>query len=362
MPTIRRATPTRSKCRSRPPRRWCSRWASRCWRRAWRRAWRFCVVGGVLFVVGLGHVDRPTAARPRPRARAAASSRRCGRSRSCPRRAQSSDCSAGMPGYRLRLPTKVHPDFGRHQGRHRRRAGDAAAGDALRPASAATASGGRSICSPAWCCRASATMNVAELRAVSARRCFVLGIVDPRRRVADHGPDVRRADADAAEHSQAAGLGRAVDAAVVDGRELRGAGPVSIRRSARRIEWPWFVLSQFIFGVVAAIVFMRFESRSSLLAGLLGGIAGGLLMPVPALLWGIARGHGIWYPVNLLSAMAMRHAAALVDPRARTVPRRLVRRGDRHPRDASRSRLAWRSRWCCRGCRRFPARWPGAGC
>ena len=77
------------------------------------------------------------------------------------------------------------------------------------------------------------------------------------------------------------------------------------------VEWPWFVLSQFIFGVVAAIVFMRFEKRSTLLAGILGGIAGGLLMPVPALLWGILSKHGIWYPVNLLSAMAMRHAAAL---------------------------------------------------
>ena len=43
------------------------------------------------------------------------------------------------------------------------------------------------------------------------------------------------------------------------------------------IEWPWFVLSQFVFGVVAAIVFMRFESRSPILAGLFGGVAGGLL-------------------------------------------------------------------------------------
>jgi len=71
------------------------------------------------------------------------------------------------------------------------------------------------------------------------------------------------------------------------------------------VEWPWFVLSQFIFGVVAAIVFMRFEKWNSVLAGILGGIAGGLLMPAPALLWGILSKHGIWYPVNLLAAMAM---------------------------------------------------------
>ncbi len=73
------------------------------------------------------------------------------------------------------------------------------------------------------------------------------------------------------------------------------------------LEWPWFVVSQFIFGVVAALVFMWFQSQRPLLGGVLGGIAGGLLMPVPALVWGQLSGHGIWYPVNLLSAMAMRH-------------------------------------------------------
>jgi hypothetical protein len=71
------------------------------------------------------------------------------------------------------------------------------------------------------------------------------------------------------------------------------------------IEWPWFVLSQFIFGVVAAIVFMRFESRSPILAGLFGGVVGGLLMPIPAILWSVAARYGIWYPVNLLSAMVL---------------------------------------------------------
>jgi hypothetical protein len=72
------------------------------------------------------------------------------------------------------------------------------------------------------------------------------------------------------------------------------------------IEWPWFVLSQFIFGIVAAIVFMGLKKRSSLAAGILGGIAGGLLMPIPAILWSLAARHGIWYPVNLLAAMVTR--------------------------------------------------------
>ena len=74
------------------------------------------------------------------------------------------------------------------------------------------------------------------------------------------------------------------------------------------IEWPWFVLSQFIFGIVAAIVFMALRNRSSIAAGLLGGIAGGLLMPIPAVLWSLAAGHGVWYPVNLLAAMVTQFA------------------------------------------------------
>ncbi len=38
-------------------------------------------------------------------------------------------------------------------------------------------------------------------------------------------------------------------------------------------------------------------------AGIKGGILGGLLMPVPALMWGLLKGHGIWYPINLLAGM-----------------------------------------------------------
>jgi hypothetical protein len=38
-------------------------------------------------------------------------------------------------------------------------------------------------------------------------------------------------------------------------------------------------------------------------AGIMGGLLGGLLMPVPALLWGLISGHFIWYPINLLAGM-----------------------------------------------------------
>ncbi len=40
-------------------------------------------------------------------------------------------------------------------------------------------------------------------------------------------------------------------------------------------------------------------------AGVKGGLLGGLVLPIPALIYGLASGHGIWYPVNLLAGMAL---------------------------------------------------------
>jgi hypothetical protein len=77
------------------------------------------------------------------------------------------------------------------------------------------------------------------------------------------------------------------------------------------IDWPWFIVSQIIFGLVAAVVFMNWPSGRSVIAGLAGGIAGGLLMPLPAILWALAARHSIWYPINLLAAMVMRQADEL---------------------------------------------------
>ena len=40
-------------------------------------------------------------------------------------------------------------------------------------------------------------------------------------------------------------------------------------------------------------------------AGVKGGIVGGLVMPIPALAYGLLSGHGLWFPVNLLSGMVV---------------------------------------------------------
>jgi hypothetical protein len=69
------------------------------------------------------------------------------------------------------------------------------------------------------------------------------------------------------------------------------------------VSWPWFIASQFVFGIVAAAVVARSGRRSPATAGLLGGLAGGLVMPIPAVLWSLLNGHGVWYQINLLAGL-----------------------------------------------------------
>jgi hypothetical protein len=66
------------------------------------------------------------------------------------------------------------------------------------------------------------------------------------------------------------------------------------------VDWPWFIASQFVFGLVAAAVVLRFQHWPHVMAGLLGGAVGGVVMSLPAMLWALATGHSIWYPINLL--------------------------------------------------------------
>jgi hypothetical protein len=69
------------------------------------------------------------------------------------------------------------------------------------------------------------------------------------------------------------------------------------------VDWPWFIASQFIFGLVVAGGVLLGNRRHPVVSGLLGGIVGGLLMPLPAVVWSLLSGYGLWYPANLLAAM-----------------------------------------------------------
>lgn len=71
------------------------------------------------------------------------------------------------------------------------------------------------------------------------------------------------------------------------------------------VSWPWFIVSQLLFGITMPAVVLGTKRLPAVLAGIVGGLIGGAAMAVPALLWAAASGHGFWYPVNLLAAMAL---------------------------------------------------------
>ncbi|HVS35471.1 MAG TPA: hypothetical protein VMS17_07790 [Gemmataceae bacterium] len=73
----------------------------------------------------------------------------------------------------------------------------------------------------------------------------------------------------------------------------------------RHVEWPWFIASQLVFGAGAAAVVSSGRKFGPIVSGILGGAAGGVLMAVPALLWSLCTGNGVWYPVNLLAGLAV---------------------------------------------------------
>ena len=97
-------------------------------------------------------------------------------------------------------------------------------------------------------------------------------------------------------------------------------------------------------------------------AGIKGGIVGGAVMPVPALLWGILSGHGLWYPVNLLAGMVLPGVDRMTIAGAGTVSRLAAAGGAGHSCRDCRWSSASFTACCCRRCRRSPGRSPGAGC
>ena len=71
------------------------------------------------------------------------------------------------------------------------------------------------------------------------------------------------------------------------------------------VSWPWFILSQLVFGITMPAVVLGAKRLPTVVAGIVGGLVGGAVMAVPALLWAAASGRGFWYPVNLLAAMVL---------------------------------------------------------
>src|SRR5262245_51624804 len=72
-----------------------------------------------------------------------------------------------------------------------------------------------------------------------------------------------------------------------------------------RVSWPWFLLSQLVFGITMPAVVLGAKRLPRPLAGVAGGLVGGAAMALPAVLWAAASGRGFWYPVNLLAGMLL---------------------------------------------------------
>jgi len=79
------------------------------------------------------------------------------------------------------------------------------------------------------------------------------------------------------------------------------------------VSWPWFILSQLVYGVAMALVVTQATGLFPVARGLAGGALGGVLMALPALLWSVGTGRGVWYPINLLAGLMF---PGLTDPSA----------------------------------------------
>lgn len=70
-----------------------------------------------------------------------------------------------------------------------------------------------------------------------------------------------------------------------------------------QVRWSWFLVSQLVYGIVMPAVVLGAKRLNPVLAGVAGGLIGGAVMAVPAVLWAAASGHGFWYPINVLAGM-----------------------------------------------------------
>jgi hypothetical protein len=72
-----------------------------------------------------------------------------------------------------------------------------------------------------------------------------------------------------------------------------------------KVNWPWFVVSQFVFGITMPAVVLGLKRVPAVVAGVAGGLVGGAAMALPAVLWAAASGRGFWYPINVLAGMLL---------------------------------------------------------
>jgi hypothetical protein len=72
-----------------------------------------------------------------------------------------------------------------------------------------------------------------------------------------------------------------------------------------KVSWPWFIVSQLVFGITMPAVVLGAKGLPRVLAGIVGGLVGGVAMALPAVLWAAASGRGFWYPVNLLAGIVL---------------------------------------------------------
>ena len=81
-----------------------------------------------------------------------------------------------------------------------------------------------------------------------------------------------------------------------------------------KVSWPWFLLSQFVYGITMPAVVLGARRLPAVLAGVAGGLVGGAAMALPAILWATASGHGFWYPVNVLAGMILPAVGSVEGP------------------------------------------------
>lgn len=264
-------------------------------------SWAFVVVGGGLFLIGLstwvaqllpgkGHMHEALAAatpRPVPLGEAAR---------------QVEQLRAGVPGYRLRLPERVHPISAGIKG------GIVGGLVMPLPALAYGVLSGHGIWYPVNLLAAMVLPGMDELptgqlegfnavllivaviihAAMSVVLGLIYGVLMPTL------PDIPKPLAWGALLAPMLWTGVSF--------VLMGMVNPVLKQG---VDWSWFIASQFLFGVVLATFVMRRPDAPPLATAVGGAAFGALLMPLPALLWGRVSGHSIWYPVNLLAAMVV---------------------------------------------------------